>query len=700
MRNEISIKFKMCLSVLFAPVVVLAFAGQIALAQTSSFTYQGKLADSGVAANGTYDIAFKLYDTLVNGTQIGTAIVRDDVTVNDGGFTVDLDFGAAAFASGASRFLRLEVRPGASVGAFTPLIPRQPLTSSPYAVKAASASFADSLSAVCSLCVTDAQIFSIDGGKVTGAVANATNVSGGTVSGNGSNLTNLSGGNLASNSITADKFAEAAVTELAIRDGNVTATKIADGAVTSSKIAAGSVGATHLAALSVTSAALGDGSVKTSKIGDGAVTTEKIADDSVTGNKIKTGSAGTLKWFVASANTDILPNTGVVVEAISEVRLRLPDSPSPGDFFRVVSSNTGGFRITQNGTQSISVSNGSIPTILWTPRETARAWKSIASSSDGTRVIAAETHLGGGQPTALLYVSTDSGVTWSPRETGRVWSSVASSADGMRLIASVGNPDFGASGLLYVSSDGGTTWTPREMPRQWSSVASSADGTKLVAAAYNGAIYTSADSGETWVPRTITGSSSVASSADGATLFAVVGRKIYKSTDSGESWTVSLDVSLTNDLVSSVASSPDGTKLIAGTYDPQGGAPIVVSTDGGLTWTPRGPNAFWRSVATSADGTRMAAVATSTQIHTSNDGGVTWTPTESARNWQSIASSSDGAKLLAVAEGSPIMVRGRVASTAGTAGGLIGTSSDSVELVYVGGGKFLIVDLKGSLTLF
>ncbi|MGB7202256.1 MAG: tail fiber domain-containing protein [Pyrinomonadaceae bacterium] len=172
MRNEISIKFKMCLSVLFAPVVVLAFAGQFALAQTSSFTYQGKLADSGVAANATYDITFNLYDTAAGGgTQIGLDVVRDNVVVSDGGFTVDLDFGAAAFANGGSRFLQIEVRPGTSVGTFTTLVPRQPLTSSPYAVKAASASVADSLSPTCVSCVTDANIDTVSAGKVSGVLS-------------------------------------------------------------------------------------------------------------------------------------------------------------------------------------------------------------------------------------------------------------------------------------------------------------------------------------------------------------------------------------------------------------------------------------------------------------------------------------------------------------------------------------------------
>lgn len=120
MRREISTKL---LRNIFALVIALIFAGQIAMAQTSSFTYQGKLADSGVAANGTYDIAFTLYDALANGSQIGSAVVHENVVVSDGAFTVDLDFGAAAFANGGLRFLQLEVRPGASVGTFITLCP-------------------------------------------------------------------------------------------------------------------------------------------------------------------------------------------------------------------------------------------------------------------------------------------------------------------------------------------------------------------------------------------------------------------------------------------------------------------------------------------------------------------------------------------------------------------------------------------------
>ncbi len=145
--------------------------------QSTTFTYQGKLADGGVAANGTYDLTFKLYDTLASGTQIGIDIVRDNVVVTDGEFTVDLDFGAAAFETGASRFLQLEVRSGASTGTFTALVPRQPVTSLPYGIKAINATTADSLSASCVSCVTDANINSVSSNKVTGVLDRA---SGGT----------------------------------------------------------------------------------------------------------------------------------------------------------------------------------------------------------------------------------------------------------------------------------------------------------------------------------------------------------------------------------------------------------------------------------------------------------------------------------------------------------------------------------------
>jgi len=108
--------------------------GQVALLTTlgTTFTYQGRLMDGGSPANGQYDFEFKLYDAASGGTLLGT-VIKEDVTVTDGLFTVQLDFGAGVF-TGDARWLEIGVRPGSSIGAFTTLTPRQELTATPYAL--------------------------------------------------------------------------------------------------------------------------------------------------------------------------------------------------------------------------------------------------------------------------------------------------------------------------------------------------------------------------------------------------------------------------------------------------------------------------------------------------------------------------------------------------------------------------------------
>jgi Chaperone of endosialidase len=130
----------------FFLLVVLAAFGPVSLvrAQTSSFTYQGKLTEAGTAANATYDMQFKLFDspTVGAGSQIGSTINNGTVPVNSGVFTVQLDFGAAAF-SGADRYLEIGVRLAGDSSAYTLLSPRQQLTSAVYAIRAGSATSAD-----------------------------------------------------------------------------------------------------------------------------------------------------------------------------------------------------------------------------------------------------------------------------------------------------------------------------------------------------------------------------------------------------------------------------------------------------------------------------------------------------------------------------------------------------------------------------
>ena len=112
-------------------------------AQSTAFTYQGRLTDSGASANGNYDLRFALFDNLTNGTQIGSTQTISAVSVTAGVFTVQLDFGPGAFP-GANRWLEIGARL-TSTPTFTTLSPRQPITSTPYAVRSLNASSADTV---------------------------------------------------------------------------------------------------------------------------------------------------------------------------------------------------------------------------------------------------------------------------------------------------------------------------------------------------------------------------------------------------------------------------------------------------------------------------------------------------------------------------------------------------------------------------
>lgn len=105
-------------------------------AMSTAFTYQGSLEDAGLPANGTYDFQFELLDV--------QAIVREDVLVSNGVFTVDLDFGAAI--NDGNYELVIGVRPGASTGAFVVLGPTTPIRPAPQAQVAAIAGEAVSVS--------------------------------------------------------------------------------------------------------------------------------------------------------------------------------------------------------------------------------------------------------------------------------------------------------------------------------------------------------------------------------------------------------------------------------------------------------------------------------------------------------------------------------------------------------------------------
>jgi len=110
----------------------------------SEFTYQSFLCNGTAPLDGTVDLRAACFPTATGGTQIGATAERAAVPVSGGVFSVVLDFGSSAFP-GADRWLEVAVKP-AGVAAFTTLAPRQRVTPVPYALLAAKADQALTLS--------------------------------------------------------------------------------------------------------------------------------------------------------------------------------------------------------------------------------------------------------------------------------------------------------------------------------------------------------------------------------------------------------------------------------------------------------------------------------------------------------------------------------------------------------------------------
>lgn len=217
-------KLKQALLVGGAVAAVLCLETSPALAQTSAFTYQGRLTDNGLPANGSYDFQFGLYASGAGGSPLAAPLSSRPTQVSNGLFTVTLDFGAGAF-DGAARWLEVAVRTNGSAGAYSLLNPRQELTATPYALRAAQFSGP----------VADAQLSStVTGGATAAGAATSVNspgtivkrdaaggfaagaISATSLSGNGSGLTGLDASQLTSGTVSDARLS----TNVALLNGN------------------------------------------------------------------------------------------------------------------------------------------------------------------------------------------------------------------------------------------------------------------------------------------------------------------------------------------------------------------------------------------------------------------------------------------------------------------------------------------------
>ena len=171
-------------------------------AQGPAFTYQGRLNDTGSPANGSYDFRFRLASDPLGTNFVAGPLLTNGITVSSGLFTVGLNFGAGVF-TGSNYWLEVDVRTNGG-GNYTSLTPLQPLTPSPYAIMANSASnvLGTLPAAQLSGALASAQFSGTYSSAVT--LSNVANNFNGAFTGNGGGITNVNAatvGGLASSNL-------------------------------------------------------------------------------------------------------------------------------------------------------------------------------------------------------------------------------------------------------------------------------------------------------------------------------------------------------------------------------------------------------------------------------------------------------------------------------------------------------------------
>src|ERR1035437_6614161 len=162
-------------------------------AQGTAFTYQGRLNSSGSPANGSYDLAFRLFATNTTGVAIAAPVTNNATAVTNGLFTTTLDFGAGVF-TGGSNWLEIAVSTNGA-NSFATLTPRQQVTPTPYAIFAGTASNVSGTISAAQLPGSPSFSGIVAATSFAGNGANVTNVNAAAL--NGLNATNFwqTGGN-------------------------------------------------------------------------------------------------------------------------------------------------------------------------------------------------------------------------------------------------------------------------------------------------------------------------------------------------------------------------------------------------------------------------------------------------------------------------------------------------------------------------
>jgi len=664
------------------------------LAQTTAFTYQGRLNDGGGPATGNYDLRFALYDAVTNGTQQGVLVTNSATPVSNGLFTVTVDFGNQF--PGTNRWLEIAVRTnGASV--FTNLIPRQQLTSTPYAVQSLNAGFAvNAASAInatfattattantatsatsATTAVTAGNFSGPLGGDVTGTQS-ATSVAqvGGQSAGNvasGAQAANLATSANNINTIVkrdgSGNFSAGTIT--ATLAGNATSATTATTANNFSGSLAGNVtgtqGATVVASVggqSAANVASGASAANSAAILD---TPSTIVKRDVNGSFL----AGQITATNFTGNGDGLTNlqAGALLGIVPDVRLS-PNIPRLNGTNIFTGTNTFvGVLIATNTGTVISGSLSGNATSATTAATATSFTGSLAGDVTGTQSATAVASVGGqtaanvssGAVAANAATTANTANTIVKRGATGNFSAGTISANGFngdgsgvsnvvgtlpwQVVSGTAKQTQPNKGYL-ATNDTLVTITLPTAPAIGDVVRVTGTGTNgwILAQNASQSILCSILSGApnlTGFPNTVVTPvetnrnwSSVAISSDASTIIALdYGGHIHTSTDSGQTWAVHANA---RNWIS-VACSSSGTRAVAADFQGQ----LYTSTDSGSTWTARDSNRWWTAVAYPGNGYLFAGESSPGPIYISFDTGTNWSSFASGGgSWVGIACSS------------------------------------------------------------
>lgn len=269
---------------------------------SSTFTYQGRLLSSGEPFDGVADLTFKLFDSPEGPNQIADTLVANQFPIDEGLFTIDLDFGSKAF-DGNERWLEV------SVDRET-LDPRQQVTAAPYAMFSLQAGLLNNLPSSSFLRsdlpdVVDSfhiAAEAIGADELQLDSVGSSHILDGSVTASDLSANSVGSKQIQASSVTRSHLGGSSVGSSQVQDESLTAADLAGNSVGSSEIADGAVGNNELATNAVMRSHMADNSVGSAEVQDNSLTASDLAADSVGSSEILSSAVGSSELANAQAS--------------------------------------------------------------------------------------------------------------------------------------------------------------------------------------------------------------------------------------------------------------------------------------------------------------------------------------------------------------------------------------------------------------